>query len=79
MYVSVFYHDEAAGGYKVGRAYAYSTPLALQPGDKVIAPTVKNPEQRAIVAEIDIPEPPFECRVIGRYDDGGETAEVTSV
>lgn len=66
MYVSVCYYKEEFDAYG-GRDYSYTTELPLNVGDKVIAPTVKNPEQRAMVTAVDIPEPPFACKEITRY------------
>lgn len=66
MYVGVLYFKEDVDGY-AGKTYSYFTNLPLKVGDKVIAPTVKNPEQRAMVASIDLPEPPFSCKEITRY------------
>ncbi len=74
MFITVFYHDDVLNGYKTGRAYTYDTQLPLKVGDKVIAPTAKNPEQRAIVAEVDVPTPPFVCKVIEKYDEKGTVA-----
>ena len=40
----------------------------LVQGDLVIAPTAKNPRQRALVKEINLPKPAFVCREITEYD-----------
>ena len=68
MFVGVYYHDDALGGYKIGRAYTYHTAMNLKPGDRVICPTAKNPMQRGMVAEINLPQPAFACRSITEYD-----------
>ena len=47
MFVKVMYLKE--NGYYSGGGYAYSTKLPLVQGDLVIAPTAKNPRQRALV------------------------------
>lgn len=75
MYVSVFYREDASEGYRAGRAYTYETDLPLKPLDKVIAPTAKNPEQRAMVVDIDLPEPPFPCKKVEKMDMGDNTAD----
>lgn len=66
MFVKVCYWNEAYDGYS-GRDYAYTTSLPLKVGDKVIAPTAKNAEQRAMVTAVDLPKPPFACKEITRY------------
>lgn len=74
MFVNVQYYksEEFYGGAK----YTYETRLALVPGDKVIAPTVKEPRQRAVVRETDLPKPSFPCREIAEYDPEVELAYV---
>lgn len=66
MFVKVMYLKE--NGYYSGCGYAYSTKLPLVQGDLVIAPTAKNPRQRALVKEINLPKPAFVCREITEYD-----------
>ena len=55
MIVKVKYYKGEINGY-AGRDYTYRTSLPLQVGDHVIAPTAKEPNQRAIVTEINLPE-----------------------
>lgn len=55
MYVRVMYYKPEANGYS-GREYTYFTQMPLQEGDKVIAPTAKEPEQKAMVTEVNISE-----------------------
>lgn len=64
------------GGIYFGGEYAYQTELPLEVGDKVIAPTVNEPRQRAIVTAVNVPSPKFQCREITEYDPD---AEVTAV
>lgn len=66
MFVKVMYLKD--NGYYSGGGYAYSTKLPLVQGDLVIAPTAKNPRQRALVKEINLPKPTFVCREITEYD-----------
>ncbi len=71
----LYYHSEFDG--YAGRPYTYETDLDLHVGSKVIAPTVKNPMQRAIVNAINLPNPTFQCRKIELLDteasgDGNE-------
>lgn len=66
MFVKVMYLKD--NGYYSGSGYAYSTKLPLVQGDLVIAPTAKNPRQRALVKEINLPKPAFVCREITEYD-----------
>ena len=66
MYVNVQYYKGA--GFYSGRPYVYRTELPLEVGDKVIAPTAKEPRQRAIVTEVQVAAPVFECREITEYD-----------
>lgn len=54
MYVKVMYYKDESNGYG-GREYTYTTLLALKEGDKVIAPTAKEPRQKALVTEINVP------------------------
>ena len=67
MFVSVVYFHPEYEGYS-GKAYTYQTALPLTVGAKVIAPTAKNPDQRALVTMVDVDKPPFECREIVRMD-----------
>lgn len=80
MFVSVSYYDEKLQGFKVGRAYTYTTSLYLKCGDVVSAP-VKNrgtgvtDDKRAMVVATDLETPNFQCNEITSYwtednDDG---------
>lgn len=57
-----------------GMSYAYKTELPLEVGDKVIAPTAKETQQRALVVEVNLPaetiSPEWEDKVrfITEYD-----------
>lgn len=64
MFVKVCYYDEKIGGYPARTPYTYYTELDLQPANQVIAPTVKNANQRGVVVDIDVPAPSFTCREI---------------
>lgn len=55
MYVKVIYYKPEAQGY-AGREYTYFTNLALNVGDRVTAPTATEPNQKAMVTEIDVSE-----------------------
>lgn len=70
MYVRVQYYKET--GFYAGGRYTYQTDLMLNVGDKVIAPTVNAPRQKAIVTDVDVPMPSFPCRSITEYDPEGE-------
>ena len=72
MYVKVQYYR--GNGIYAGGLYTYGTFLNLEAGDKVIAPTVNEPRQRAIVKETGVPMPKFPCREISEYDPDGEIA-----
>ena len=74
MYVAVKYYK--GGGVYAGAKYGYHTDLPLQEGDKVIAPTARAPRQRAIVTDIFIEPPGFQCREITEYDPEGEVVSV---
>ena len=74
MYVKVQYYK--GGGFYSGGHYAYLTKLPLEVGDKVIAPTAKEPRQRAIVTQVCVEPPAFECRVIEEYDPDAEVRSV---
>ena len=71
--VKVQYFKPHYDGY-AGVAYSYRTDLPLKVGDKVIAPTAKDPNQRAIVVQVGLPEsvidPAWADRVqtITKYD-----------
>ena len=69
MFVAIKYYK---GGFYAGREYTYETKLPLNVGDKVITPTVSDPEQRGIVTAINIKEPSFQCRTISTYYTEGE-------
>ena len=66
MFVGVKYY-KSFGGYG-GRDYVYETELPLAVGDLVIAPTVNEPRQKAMVTAVDLPRPAFQCREITEYD-----------
>lgn len=69
MYVKVQYYK--AFDMYAGRLYTYKTELALEPGDQVIAPTFNEPRQKAVVREINVDKPTFDCREITEYDPEG--------
>ena len=73
IYVTVQYYK---GGFYGGNHYTYKTALPLAPADKVIAPTAKEPRQRAIVKEINVPAPSFPCKEITEYDPEQEVVTV---
>lgn len=75
MYVAVRYYK--GNGIYAGREYGYHTGMLLVEGDKVIAPTAKEPRQRAIVTRICIDPPGFACKEITEYDPEGEVASVS--
>lgn len=56
------------------RAYTYYSRLDLKLGQKVYAPTVKNPRQEARVFAVNCPKPNFPCKeiveVMTEEDDG---------
>lgn len=60
-YVEVIYDD--SNGVST-RAYTYKTMLDLRLGQKVYAPTYKNPRQVATVTAVNCPEPSFKCKEI---------------
>ena len=68
MFVSVKYHKRELNGFG-GSAYTYETHLPLAVGTVVAAP-VKNRGtggtelKKAVVVEVDLPEPSFPCSVI---------------
>ena len=64
MFVAIKYYK---GGFYGGREYTYETNLPLNVGDKVITPTVSDPDQRGIVTAINIKGPSFPCRTIDAY------------
>lgn len=53
--VKVCYLKTEANAY-AGRAYTYRTTLPLKAGDKVLAPTDKDPAQKALVIQVGLPE-----------------------
>ena len=73
--VKVQYFKGEINGY-MGREYSYRTELPLKEGDKVIAPTAKDGNQRTIVTKAGLPEsvidPAWADRVrsITRMDNG---------
>lgn len=74
MYVKVQYYK--GNGIYGGAAYTYETKLALEQTDKVIAPTAKEPRQRAIVTLCGVDKPAFACKEITEYDPEGEVESV---
>lgn len=70
MFVEVQYYKGT--GFYAGAKYTYETFLPLKAGDKVIAPTVKEPRQRGIVAAVNVKMPNFPCRRIEEYDPDAE-------
>lgn len=46
------------------RPYTYYSALDLRLGQKVYAPTYKNPRQEAMVFAVNVPKPPFPCKEI---------------
>lgn len=82
MYVSVAYrmNDRGFRGQEQAfspRTYTYITNLPLAVGDMVIAPT-KFGEQPAIVREIDLEAPAFECKEITvRLPENMQNAHIT--
>lgn len=56
------------------RKYTYYSALGLRLGQKVYAPTVKNPRQEARVFAVNCPKPPFPCKeiteIMPEEDDG---------
>lgn len=68
MFVGVRYHKIALNGFS-GGTYTYRTALDLKCGDIVAAP-VKNrgtgtvEDKKAMVVEVDLPEPAFACSEI---------------
>ena len=70
MYVKVQYYK--SGGFYAGGRYAYLTRLPLEVGDKVIAPTAREPRQKGIVTDVFVEPPAFECREITEYDPDAE-------
>lgn len=67
MYCNVMYYKGQLGGYH-GNAYTYQTKLPLKTGDKVIAPTMKEPRQRGIVTAVNVAKPKFPCKEITELD-----------
>ena len=60
-FVSVKYKQDERWSDK---SYTYCANLDLHLGERVNAPTVKNPKQEALVVGVNMPEPPFKCREI---------------
>ena len=73
IYVQVKYWKS---GFYGGAEYTYKTALPLATNDKVIAPTAKEPRQRAIVMLCGVEKPAFACREITEYDPEGEVESV---
>lgn len=65
MFVSVKFFNYMSNAY-VGMAYTYRTQMDLKPGDLVCCPTPKDPAARAMVVDVDVPEPKFKCKEITR-------------
>ena len=74
MYVKIQYYK--SGGFYAGGKYAYLTRLPLEVGDKVIAPTAREPRQKGIVTDVFVEPPAFECREITEYDPDGLVVRV---
>ena len=79
-FVSVKYHrPEIARDAYGGNAYTYKTQLPLNVGDKVFAPTKKEPMARAIVVDSEVPAESISgavlpiLREITQYDTEGIT------
>ena len=66
MYVGVIYYQPDLQAYG-GRPYTYATDLPLKVGDRVIAPTQKVNEQKAVVVAIGLSKPSFDCKMITKY------------
>lgn len=75
MYVSVKYERDGKWG---TQEYTYYSKLNLFPGQAVIAPTVNNPNQLAIVSQTNLPKPNFKCREITEVWSA-ETGEIADV
>lgn len=72
MYVGcLFWKDEPVNDY-CGRTYVYHTDLPLKIGDKVMLPVRNESPKRGMVAQTDMPTPPFECREVTEYYREGE-------
>lgn len=54
------------------RAYTYFSKLDLLLGQRVYAPTYKNPKQEARVFAVNVPEPSFTCKEITEVMPEGE-------
>ena len=74
MFVKVQYYK--GDGWYGGGHYTYETALPLVEGDKVIAPTVNEPRQRAVVKAVNVVPPSFPCREIAEYDPEAEVESV---
>lgn len=60
-FVEVIYDDSNG---VTNRPYTYRTRLDLRLGQKVYAPTYRNPRQVATVTAVNCPEPSFACKEI---------------
>ena len=78
MFVTVRYYKPLIGAY-AGNDYTYETQMALVRGDKVIAPTAKEPRNRAIVTAVNVEAPEFACKEITEYDDKAEEVTVSAL
>ena len=80
MFIKVIYYQMGLRGYASGE-YLYLTKLPLKPGDKVIAPTTKNANQKALVTRVNIPKDEIPLNYLTRiksitqYDVLGEQDE----
>ena len=67
MYVGVKFYKPELNAYS-GRVYIYHTTLPLEVGNKVLVPTQKAEEQKAIVVEVGFETPKFPCKEIAQLD-----------
>lgn len=67
MYVGVRFFQPDIDAY-AGGTYIYETDLPLVYGDKVIVPTQKAAENKAIVVYTQLDKPKFPCKKIEKYD-----------
>lgn len=65
MYINVKYKVD--DHHYSDKSYTYHTELPAKLGDKVVAPTPKNPMQEALVVGVNMPEPPFKCKSIVEF------------
>lgn len=74
MFVKVQYYKSF--DLYAGRLYTYKTELPLEPGEQVIAPTYNEARQKAVVRQVNVEKPDFECREITEYDPEAMLTEV---